>query len=60
MLMVMMEIHFQKVLKKKKAWRKLQPELGTNDSSICVWNGLPMRTKSGVLSVASLKGAMLK
>jgi tRNA-binding EMAP/Myf-like protein len=46
--------------KKKKAWRKLQPELGTDERSSCVWNGLPMRTKTGVLTVVSLKGAALK
>jgi len=46
--------------KKKKAWRKLQPQLGTNDKRVCVWEDKALMCKSGPCTVASLTGAMLK
>jgi hypothetical protein len=46
--------------KKKKAWRTLQPQLGTNDKCFCVWEDKPLMTKSGPVTCASLSGAMLK
>jgi aminoacyl tRNA synthase complex-interacting multifunctional protein 1 len=46
--------------KKKKAWKKLQPQLGTNDKSFCVWEEKKLMTKSGPLTCASLTNAMLK
>ena len=46
--------------KKKKAWRLLQVQLGTDDKCFCVWEDKQLMTKSGPVTCASLTGAMLK
>lgn len=45
--------------KSKNVWKSLQGTLKTTDECIAAYNGKPLRTKAGVCSVTSLKGAIL-
>ena len=47
-------------VKKKKAWRTLQPSLKTTEEALASWDGKVIQTSAGPCKAASLTGVQIK